>query len=100
MHQDSHRKLGRYFPTFASVQQSARRRIRGREVLLSHFPYQGDHSAEDRHTQWRLRNEGLPLLHGHTHSNLVRLNQDNVIHVGWDAWHRLVPLPEVADLLV
>lgn len=100
MHRDSHRKMGEYLSVFASAQVAAQRRIGGRPVLLSHFPYQGDTAGhEDRHTQWRLRNEGLPLLHGHTHSSLVRLNQDNVIHVGWDAWGRLVPLPEVADLL-
>jgi len=36
-------------------------------VLLSHFPYGGDSHDEDRYAQFRLRGEGIPLLHGHVH---------------------------------
>lgn len=39
-------------------------------VLLSHFPYAGDSretEVADRYTQFRLRDEGTPLLHGHVH---------------------------------
>lgn len=102
MHRDSHRKLRHYAEVFASVQLHAQRRIAGREVLVSHFPYRGDTPGrqEDRFTQWRLPDQGRPLLHGHTHSPLVRLNCDNVISVGWDAWHRLVPTDEIEALLV
>lgn len=38
-------------------------------VLLSHFPYAGDSHDEDRNAQFRLRDEGIPLLHGHVHES-------------------------------
>lgn len=54
---------------FASIQDFARRRIAGQNVMLSHFPYSGDHvEGEERGAQYRLRDEGLPLLHGHVHT--------------------------------
>jgi len=84
MHRESHKYQGRYLTVFGSVQAFARRRINGREVLLSHFPYGADHSPEPRYTQYRLRNEGLPLLHGHTHA--AQRQSGNQIHVGVDAW--------------
>lgn len=58
-----------------------------RRVLLSHYPYQGegDRNMEDRHTQFRLRDEGAPLLHGHTHSTGNPAN-GSMLHVGLDAW--------------
>lgn len=69
---------------FASVQAFARRRIEGQQVLLSHFPYEGDHVEEDRAEQYRLRDLGLPLLHGHVHSAWqVRGRQ---VNVGVDVW--------------
>lgn len=40
----------------------------GRVVMLSHFPYDGDSRGEDRHTGVRLRDEGMPLVHGHVHN--------------------------------
>ena len=99
LHRDSHRKVRRYFRVFHSVQLHASRRINGRRVLASHFPYTGDHSGEDRHPQWRLPNRGHPLLHGHTHQGQVSLFNDNVIHVGWDTWFRPVHTDEIAELI-
>lgn len=97
MHRDAHKHLRKYLEVFSSVAQSARRRIDGEEVLLSHFPYHRDR-GEVRHTQWRLRDEGRWLLHGHTHgSERVTLAPAMIgpyfmghitkeIHVGVDAW--------------
>lgn len=102
MHHNGHRKLSRYLQVFRTVQLHGAHRIAGRTVLLSHFPYRGDSpggGGVDRHVEWRLRDQGKPLLHGHTHSGLVRLNPDNVLHVGWDAWFRPVSQEEIADLL-
>lgn len=68
---------------FASIQFAARRRVGGQNVLLSHLPYQGDH-GEERFTQFRLPDEGLPLLHGHVHGEWkIRGHQ---INVGVDVW--------------
>ena len=115
MHRDSHKWQRRYLDAFESVQQSARRYIplpdgSRQEVLLSHFPYDGDNGTEGRHTQWRLRNEGVAILHGHVHSGeqltYVSYGPQGVlntaqVHVGVDAWNMTpVSLEQVADLLV
>ncbi len=83
---------------FASVQAFARRRINGRDVMLSHLPYEGDHVAEDRAVQYRLRDTGLPLLHGHVHGEWTERGRQ--INVGVDV-RRWAPisLGEVAALL-
>ena len=38
-----------------------------RKVLMSHFPYHADHMDRSRYNQFRLRDEGMWLLHGHVH---------------------------------
>jgi len=53
---------------FTSVQPSGRLILFPEVVNLSHFPYAGDHTAEDRWTEHRLVDDGTILLHGHTHS--------------------------------
>ncbi|WP_309132323.1 metallophosphoesterase [Brevibacterium sp.] len=69
-------------------------------VVLSHFPYAGDHTFEDRFEQWRLRDVGEILLHGHTHSDQVLTDAGNrQIHVGWDAWGRPVSEDEIVELI-
>ena len=114
MHRDSHKWLKPYLEAFESVQLAARRYIPTsegkREVLLSHFPYEGDHTDIDRHRQWRLRDEGVPILHGHTHSiekvsHTRRMNNGGLwptdqIHVGVDAWAlEPVSLERIGELL-
>lgn len=102
-HQASYIRLG-----FDSTQAFARRRatIKGQRtsILLSHFPYagEGERDIPDRYTQYRLRDEGQPLIHGHTHSTekVTRTERGTLqIHVGWDAWRRPVRLEEVLDLI-
>lgn len=66
-HRDSRKHQRRWLEVFESVQAFAKIRLDGRMVLLSHFPYEGDHTAEERHSQFRLRDEGAWLIHGHTH---------------------------------
>jgi calcineurin-like phosphoesterase family protein len=91
----------RWMEVFESVQAFARIRLEGRPVLLSHFPYEDDHTDERRHGQYRLRDEGMWLLHGHTHRD-NRLGQNmwqtpatmttpaedrgREVHVGMDGW--------------
>lgn len=95
---NSHRTLRQFqYRTFESVQLFARRRIGGERVLLSHFPYRGDHTPVDRYREFRLQDEGAFLLHGHTHSNAVQTGRQ--IHVGWDAWRRPVEIGEVAGMI-
>lgn len=106
-HRDAHRRQAIWLGAFASVQAFARRKIGGRHVLMSHFPYAGDSQDEDRFGQFRLRDEGAWLLHGHTHgTERARVGdlpfvpfggepqwRGKMIHVGLDAWD-LRPVPE------
>lgn len=58
-------------------------------VLLSHFPYAGDSHGEDRYAQFRLRDEGIPLLHGHVHESFRERRTPRGtwgINVGTDWW--------------
>ncbi len=92
-HRDAHKHQAKWLRVFTTVQPFARRRIGGHDVLLSHFPYEGDHMDGDRCMQYRLRDEGRWLLHGHTHGT-ERLHGHQV-HVGLDAWD-LAPVHEEA----
>lgn len=98
MHRDAHRWQPRYLAGFASVQAFARLRVDGREVLLSHFPYHTDRGETVRYSQYRLRDEGLWLLHGHTHG--PERVHGHEVHVGLDAWGlRPVSVDAVAGLI-
>ncbi|MCZ9634711.1 metallophosphoesterase [Rhodococcus sp. BH5] len=112
---NSHNRIKAFYEVFDSVQLFARRRVAGETVLLSHFPYWGDHTDKDRGVQFRLRDEWEWLLHGHTHSYERGPARDNSIvwddggrsyypnhkqiHVGWDAWGRLVSLDDVEAII-
>lgn len=94
LHTDGHRQFRRYLGVFGSVQTSATRRLGDQSVLLSHFPYEGDGPGRaDRYSQWRLRDEGRWLVHGHVHQAWrVRGRQ---VNVGVDHW----PSPASAEEL-
>lgn len=89
MHRDAHKYHEMFREVFTSVSEMARIRVDGNEVMVSHFPYDGDHSTSDRHTAYRLRDEGVPVLHGHTHS-MEKVSESRrgtrQVHVGVDAW--------------
>lgn len=93
MYRDAHRWQTAYAEVFELVAPFARVKVCGIEAVLSHFPYYRDRE-EPRFLQWRLRHEGLPLLHGHTHG-AERLTVSRFsgpkgptveVHVGVDAW--------------
>lgn len=101
---NAHRVQRDWLEFFASIQPFARLRHQGRRLLLSHYPYsgEGDRPGGDRFTQYRLPNEGIALVHGHTHDPDQRLSRDQaapMVHVGWDAWRRPVSISEVVHLL-
>jgi calcineurin-like phosphoesterase family protein len=89
MHSEAHKVQRTYLEVFASVQQSAVRKIAGSRVLLSHFPYTADHVVEARYPEWRFPDTGKWLLHGHTHSTVAQRGRE--LHVGLDA-HGLAPV--------
>jgi calcineurin-like phosphoesterase family protein len=68
-HKRSHTHMRRFLEVFESVHVHEQHALnKHNKVLLSHYPYTGDHAdREDRDTQWRLPDEGAPLLHGHVH---------------------------------
>lgn len=66
-------------------------------VLMCHFPYRGDHTAEVRYPEWRPADNGAVLLHGHVHGAWRRNGRQ--INVGVDAWdYAPVSLRELCEL--
>ena len=99
MHRDAHKFADLYRIAFESVSVYARRRIGGRDVMLSHFPYAADRGFEARHPQYRLPDLGMPLIHGHMHVSERRTGPREV-HIGLDAWNlRPVNVSEIEPLL-
>lgn len=93
----AHRWQRRYLEVFESVQPFAIKKINGIRYPMSHFPITGDHTEIPRHMQWRLKDTGIPIIHGHTHSQLKTSRSTTgtlQIHVGLDAWN-LKPAPEI-----
>lgn len=70
--------------------------IDGVAALASHYPYKGDSGdhEHDRHVHLRPINQGLPLVHGHTHSHQATdpVAYPRQFHVGVDA-HAFKPVP-------
>lgn len=52
---------------------------------LCHFPYTGDSHHDERYVEYRPIDDGIPLLHGHTHSH--QAYRGNQVDVGVDAWN-------------
>lgn len=93
---DSWKHQAHALTVFKSVQTFARHKIADRDVMLSHFPYKRDRN-EERYGQYRLRDEGHVLLHGHLH--VEQRVKGREVHVGWDAWQRPVSQGEIAELI-
>lgn len=63
----------------------------GRQLLASHYPYRGDSHSQERHVEARPVDEGLPLLHGHTHDT-GNGPHGRMFHVGADG-NAFAPVP-------
>lgn len=55
-----------------------------RRVVLSHFPYAGDSHDQDRYGQFRPRDTGGWVVHGHVHGSYTVRNRG--VNVGVDVW--------------
>jgi calcineurin-like phosphoesterase family protein len=81
---------------FAEVHETA---SLGR-FLLCHLPYEGDSTHEARYPEFRPKDEGRWLLHGHVHEGW-RI-RGRMINVGVDAWDfapvRLETLEQLASV--
>jgi calcineurin-like phosphoesterase family protein len=53
--------------------------------LLNHLPYVGDSAHEPRYPEWRPKDDGRWLLHGHVHE-LWKV-RDRMVNVGVDQWN-------------
>jgi calcineurin-like phosphoesterase family protein len=92
MHSSYLQKMPVWSQYFATIQPFLRRKLLNTTVLLSHFPYaewgDGPERAGNRYEQYRLPDEGNLLLHGHTHGK--EREHGHSLHVGIDAWGKLV----------
>jgi calcineurin-like phosphoesterase family protein len=80
------------------VQGESTIRIAGVEVLLCHFPYEGDSHDYDRYVEHRPVDQGEWLLHGHVHERWTQ--RDRMINVGVDATgFRPISATEIASLI-
>jgi len=65
---------GNYHRVFVSISQFEQISYNGQSFMLSHYPYDAnvfDHDKKtdvDRFAQFRLRDLGVPVIHGHTHN--------------------------------
>lgn len=86
MHRRAHTQQKRYLESFHSTQTQAMLRRGDERLMLSHFPYSGDHpGTPDRYTEWRpnLPMVPGPLAHGHVH-DAWRLGDFHTYNVGVD----------------
>lgn len=100
----------RFTPEYAAVfdevwsESGGQVNIAGEIFYVSHFPYTGDHTPEDRHSDVRPFDMGVPLIHGHTHTRdtlTYSVNGTPQIHVGQDAWEfRPVSEDQIMNLFV
>lgn len=89
--------MGRWLEVFDYISPFAQLKYQKKMFLMSHFPYASHGDGLDRegsrYNEFRLPDVGLPLLHGHTHGQETA--HGNMLHVGIDAWKKLVPVSEV-----
>ena len=97
MHARSHSTQKRYLEAFDSVTLHEQHQFAGFKVMLSHFPYSGDHKDIDRYTEWRLRDRGAYLLHGHVHKEWD--TQGRQFNMGVDIHHKPVSRIEIAEMI-
>jgi calcineurin-like phosphoesterase family protein len=99
-HRQAYRVQRRWLEVFETIQPFARRRIAGQNVMLSHLPYRGggDHTQDERYSQYRLADEGLWLLCGHVHDMWAQRGRQ--INVGLDVRGlRPISLDEIATII-
>lgn len=104
-HRTAQKRYRAFNEVFDTVQPFARRRIAGRNVWLSHFPWRGygdRNPGVERYAECRLNNTtpGDWLLHGHTHF-AEPVSSANSINVGVDAWDLApVSIHEITDMIL
>jgi calcineurin-like phosphoesterase family protein len=88
-----------YDAGFRSIQEFTRATINGVEYNVSHFPYEGDSHGPDRYGEYRLPDNGLPIIHGHVHGEWKVKGRQ--INVGVDVWDFFpVPVDRIAEAMI
>ena len=64
------------------------------DVTLSHYPFRGDHTVENRYLDRRPQDWGQWLCHGHVHTAWKIKREERMINVGCDVWN-YKPISEV-----
>mgnify|MGYP001580027515 FL=1 len=95
---DSHVYFREYAEVFDNIQLFQRARLDGVQYIQSHMPYWPNDRHEARLRQYRPVDDGLPIVHGHTHSPNVH-DWERHMSVCWDAWGRPVTHGEILDWL-
>lgn len=87
IHKDGWKSQEKFRRVFSSIQDFAKMRMDGTDVLLSHFPYQslgdGPERTTSRYNEFRLADTGFPLIHGHTHQPMK--HSPTRVRI-WDEW--------------
>lgn len=91
IHRNAWKRQAKFLEVFASVQDFARHKVQKQDFLLSHYPYNGDHAGRaDRYAEYRLPDQGIPLVHGHVHdawNQATTYERDTpMLNVGVDHW--------------
>jgi len=83
---------------FAEIHQQWEMNIAGKRVLIDHMPYTEDISRHVKYAEFRPKDRGLWLLHGHVHGAWAQ--RGRMINVGVDVRdYRPMHLDEVAKLI-
>lgn len=84
MHRGARNAQHTAMETFDAVLPYQRVRLIKINFLMSHLPYhgEGDHTPGERYSEYRLPNEGMPLLCGHVHE--AWRFKDNQFNIGVD----------------
>ena len=72
-----------YAEHFESMHTELEIEVAGQNVLLSHFPAQGDHTEDERYTEYRPSYDGW-IIHGHLHVEEIQVAERHV-HIGIDS---------------
>lgn len=94
-------RMAEWYEVFEQVTPFAHRQVGGRQLMLSHFPYdkeEGELEGENNYVEWRPADTGRWLIHGHTHRPGQTI-RDHQIHVGFDAWSRFVEEGELLAMI-
>lgn len=83
---------------FSFVGTTAVVRVDAHPVMMNHFPYARKGEVRTRFAEHRVPNAGKFLLHGHTHT-APKKSGPAQLHVGWNAWGRLVTERDVRKAL-